>query len=226
MDVSFIRSLVIAALPILIAITFHEVAHGCVAYWFGDDTAKRSGRLTLNPIAHIDPLGTIVIPILLFFSTHGQFTFGYAKPVPVNPYNLRNPKRDMIYVAAAGPVTNILIAFLSGLLIILLSLLETVAPAIVVTKLFIPLSAMLKYGIIMNIYLAAFNLIPLVPLDGGRIVAGLLPRNLAEKYSRLEPYGFFIVIALIFLGLTRYFVVPMANLIYSIIMAMLSIFLP
>jgi Zn-dependent protease len=228
LDISFIRNLIIAALPILIAITFHEVAHGFVAYKFGDGTAKSLGRLTLNPLAHIDPVGTILIPILLFFSTQGQFTFGYAKPVPVNPYNLRNPKKDMIYVSAAGPVTNIVIAFLSGFLIILLAWLEmlNLLPAVVVSKVILPLFEMLKYGIIMNIYLAAFNLIPIVPLDGGRILAGLLPRDLEIKYSRIEPYGFFIVIALIFLGVTRYFVVPVASLIYSIIWAILSLFLP
>ncbi len=226
MDISFIRSLIIAALPILVAITFHEVAHGCVAYRFGDNTARGLGRLTLNPLAHIDPLGTVIIPILLFFSTHGQFTFGYAKPVPVNPFNLRNPKRDMIYVSAAGPLANILIAFLSGLLMAALMWLEAMVPGVVVQKIFVPLSAMLKYGIVMNIYLAAFNLIPIVPLDGGRIVAGLLPRELEMKYNRIEPYGLFIVIALIFLGLTRFFVIPLASLIYNIIMALLSLFIP
>jgi len=226
LDLSFLRSLIVAALPILIAITFHEVAHGYVAYRFGDSTAKDLGRLTLNPLAHIDPLGTIIVPVLLFFSTQGQFTFGYAKPVPVNPFNMRNPKRDMIFVSAAGPLMNIIIAFLSGLMLVALFWLEAIMPGVIVQKVFVPLSAMLKYGIIMNIYLAAFNLIPIVPLDGGRILAGLLPREIEIIYSRIEPYGIFIVLALIFLGLTRFFVIPLASLIYNIIMAILSLFVP
>ena len=226
MDLNFIRSLVIAAIPVLIAITFHEVAHGYVASRFGDNTAKSMGRLTLNPIAHIDLFGTIIIPILLFISTSGQFTFGYAKPVPINPFNLRNPKKDMIYVSAAGPAANVLIAFLSGLLLVVLTWLETIMPPAVVSKIFLPFASMLRYGIIMNVYLAAFNLIPIVPLDGGRILAGFLPREIEIQFSRLEPYGIFIVLLLIFLGATRYFVVPLANLILSMISGILSIFTP
>ncbi len=226
MDTEFLRSLVIAAIPVLIAITFHEVAHGLVAYRFGDNTAKAMGRLTLNPLAHIDIFGTVILPVLLFFSTHGQFTFGYAKPVPVNPFNLGNPKRDMIYVAAAGPVMNILIAFLAGMLMVLIAWLELLLPQTAVQKVLLPLSGMFRYGIIMNIYLAAFNLIPLVPLDGGRILAGLLPRDLEIKYSRLEPYGMIILLLLIFLGVTRYFVVPVAGAFYSIIISIVRAFLP
>ncbi len=220
------RSLVIAAIPVLIAITFHEVAHGLVAYRFGDGTAKALGRLTLNPVKHIDIFGTVILPILLFFSTHGQFTFGYAKPVPVNPFNLRNPKRDMIYVSAAGPVMNILIAFISATLLVLLAWIELIVPQPVATKVLLPLAGMLNYGIIMNIYLAAFNLIPLVPLDGGRILAGILPRELEMKYSRIEPYGMIILLFLIFLGLTRYFVAPVAGVLYGIIKVFMSVFLP
>jgi Zn-dependent protease len=226
MDTEFLRSLVIAAIPVLIAITFHEVAHGLVAYRFGDNTAKAMGRLTLNPLAHIDIFGTVILPVLLFFSTHGQFTFGYAKPVPINPFNLGNPKRDMIYVAAAGPIMNILIAFLAGMLMVLIAWLELLLPQTAVQKVLLPLAGMFRYGIIMNIYLAAFNLIPLVPLDGGRILAGLLPRDLEIKYSRLEPYGMIILLLLIFLGVTRYFVVPVAGAFYSIIISIVRVFLP
>ncbi|RMG00295.1 MAG: site-2 protease family protein [Nitrospirae bacterium] len=226
MDAEFLRSLVIAAIPVLIAITFHEVAHGLVAYRFGDGTAKALGRLTLNPVKHIDIFGTVILPILLFFSTHGQFTFGYAKPVPVNPFNLRNPKRDMIYVSAAGPVMNILIAFISATLLVLLAWIELIVPQHVATKVLLPLAGMMNYGIIMNIYLAAFNLIPLVPLDGGRILAGILPRELEMKYSRIEPYGMIILLFLIFLGLTRYFVAPVAGVLYGIIKVFMSVFLP
>ncbi len=226
MDTEFLRSLIIAAIPVLIAITFHEVAHGLVAYRFGDNTAKAMGRLTLNPLAHIDIFGTVILPVLLFFSTHGQFTFGYAKPVPVNPFNLRNPKRDMIYVAAAGPVMNILIAFLAGMFMVIIAWLELLLPQAAVQKILIPMAGMFRYGIIMNIYLAAFNLIPLVPLDGGRILSGLLPRELEIKYSRLEPYGMIILLLLIFLGVTRYFVVPVAGAFYSIIISIVRIFLP
>ena len=226
MDVEFFRSLIIAAIPILIAITFHEVAHGLVAYRFGDETAHVMGRLTLNPLAHIDIFGTIILPVLLFFSTHGQFTFGYAKPVPVNPFNLRNPKRHMMYVAGAGPLMNILIAFLCGVFIVVIAWVELVMPPLITEKILLPVLGMLKYGIIMNIYLAAFNLIPLVPLDGGRILAGLLPRELELKYQRLEPYGMMILLLLIFLGVTRYFVVPLAGLIHSLIVSIVSVFLP
>lgn len=178
------------ALPVLIAITFHEAAHGWMAWKLGDDTAYRLGRVTFNPIRHVDPVGTLIIPgMLLVFGS--PFLFGYAKPVPVAFYRLRNPRWDMIWVAAAGPGINILLACVSAALYNFLSFLPEVAQewtALVIEK-----------SIIINLILATFNLIPVPPLDGGRIAVGLLPRPLARQLDRVEPYGFFVVLGLIFI---------------------------
>ncbi len=178
------------ALPVLIAITFHEAAHGWAAWKLGDDTAYRMGRVTFNPIKHIDPMGTLVIPgMLLAFGS--PFLFGYAKPVPVAFGRLRNPRRDMVLVAAAGPAINIILACASAFLINLLFVLPASAAnwtALVIEK-----------SIIINLILATFNMIPIPPLDGGRIAVGLLPRSLAMPLARIEPMGFFIVLGLIFL---------------------------
>jgi len=191
MDIAqLIQTVAIYALPVLFAITVHEAAHGYAARYFGDNTAWKMGRVTLNPIKHIDPLGTIVMPLLLYFATSGAFLFGYAKPVPVRFGNLRNPKRDMIWVALAGPAANLIQALLWGILFYLLQGLGT-------EEVFF--YAMCKAGISMNVGLFVFNLFPLPPMDGGRIMVGLLPLKQALAFSRLEPYGFFIVIALIYL---------------------------
>ena len=191
MDIAqLIQTVAIYALPVLFAITVHEAAHGYAARYFGDDTAWKMGRVTLNPVKHIDPLGTIVMPLLLYFATSGAFLFGYAKPVPVRFGNLRNPKRDMIWVALAGPAANLIQALLWGILFYLLQGLGT-------EEVFF--YAMCKAGISMNVGLFVFNLFPLPPMDGGRIMVGLLPLKQALAFSRLEPYGFFIVIALIYL---------------------------
>lgn len=178
------------ALPVLVAITFHEAAHGWAAWKLGDDTAYRLGRVTFNPIKHVDPVGTLIIPgMLLLFGS--QFLFGYAKPVPVAFNNLNSPRRDMVLVAAAGPAINIILACASALLINLMP--------------FIPQSAtpwfaqVIEKSIIINLILATFNMIPIPPLDGGRIAVGLLPRALARPLARVEPVGFFIVLGLIFL---------------------------
>jgi Zn-dependent protease len=174
---SVVKDLLIAAIPILIAITFHEVAHGFVAYKYGDSTAKMMGRLTLNPIAHIDPVGTIIVPLMLFIFSKGTFIFGTAKPVPVNFYNLRHPRRDSALVSAAGPATNVIIAFLSILLLVLIYKISIVftSSAFIGQKIIIPLNKMLQYSVSFNIFIAAFNLLPVPPLDGGRIVTSLLP---------------------------------------------------
>ena len=187
---SLIQTIALYALPVLFAITLHEAAHGYAARYFGDNTAWKMGRLSLNPAHHIDPIGTLLMPALLYFATGGSFLFGYAKPVPVRFGNLRNPKRDMIWVALAGPAANLAQALLWGVLLIVLR-------AVGVSETFF--IAMCAAGLKFNLGLMVFNLVPLPPLDGGRILVGLLPLRQAMAMSRLEPYGFFIVIALIYL---------------------------
>ncbi|HMK42538.1 MAG TPA: site-2 protease family protein, partial [Dissulfurispiraceae bacterium] len=210
-----IQRIAVSALPILIAITFHEVAHGFIAYKLGDPTAKMMGRLTLNPLAHIDPWGTLLMPGLLLVLTNGQFVFGYAKPVPINPSYFKNPRRDMALSAAGGPVTNILLAFVS---LILLKIVSVAARAVGsdASILFTPLTLMLNAGVIINVVLAAFNLLPIPPLDGGRILMGFLPRQQAAALEKLEPYGFLIVITLVATGLSDYIVVPIIKAILVI----------
>ena len=194
-----IRQIAIWALPVLAAIVFHEVAHGWVAYRLGDPTAARMGRLTLNPLSHIDPFGTILLPLLLII-VRSPFVFGYAKPVPVNYYNLNHPKRDMIWVALAGPLTNIALAFGSMLvlkLILSLSPPSDGALSSFLLTLLTPLGLMAKNSIIINVVLAVFNAFPIPPLDGGRVLVGLLPEPHSSTVARVEPYGFLIVILLL-----------------------------
>lgn len=219
MDISVIlRQLALSALPVLIAITFHEVSHGLVAYKLGDPTAKMLGRLTLNPLAHIDPFGTIIMPLMLLIFTNGQFVFGYAKPVPINPMNFRNPRRDMAISAAAGPLTNILLAVVSLLLIRFAAVPASMfLPGEVSEKVIMPAALMLKSSIIINVVLAVFNMIPVPPLDGGRVLVGILPQKQAMSLSRIEPFGFIIVMILIATGVANYFVMPLVNFFLSIL---------
>ncbi|MCK9188514.1 site-2 protease family protein [Acidithiobacillus sp.] len=190
----FIQTLAIWAIPVLFAITVHEVAHGWVAWKRGDPTAMLMGRLTLNPIKHIDPFGTILLPgMLLLF--HSPFLFGYAKPVPVNFDGLKDPKRDMVLVAIAGPAANLLMAFLWTLVLWMGGHLPDALAYISE-----PMRLMGEAGIMINVILIIFNLIPIPPLDGGRVAVGLLPASASMALSRVEPYGFIILIALLFTG--------------------------
>ena len=208
MDIAhIIQTVLIYALPVLFAITVHEAAHGYAAKHFGDNTAYALGRITLNPIKHIDPIGTILMPLMLYFATGGSFLFGYAKPVPVRFGNLRNPKRDMVWVALAGPASNLLQALIWGVLSYLLIGME-------VNEHFF--TAMCKAGVLVNVVMFVFNLFPLPPLDGGRILVGLLPYRQAEMVSRLEPYGFFIVMGLVIAGvLSSIWMQPLMGLTYG-----------
>lgn len=210
---NIVRHIVISAFPILIAIVFHELSHGFVANRLGDPTAKMMGRLTLNPIAHIDPIGTILMPLMLLILTNGQFVFGYAKPVPINPMNFKNPKRDMAISAAAGPVTNILLSIFSILILkLVIAPLSFFLPESVSSTVMTPLIMIFQSSVVVNVVLAAFNMIPIPPLDGGRVLTGFLSHNQAVSFSKIEPFGFIIVIFLIATGIANYFVMPIVNL--------------
>ncbi|MES2415256.1 MAG: site-2 protease family protein [Pseudomonadota bacterium] len=215
MDISnLIQTVAIYALPVLFAITIHEAAHGYVARYFGDDTAWMMGRVTLNPIRHIDPLGTIAMPLLLYFATSGAFLFGYAKPVPVNFGNLRHPKRDMIWVALAGPASNFIQAILWALSLVVMALFG------VQEEFFIKMA---QAGALVNLVMWAFNLFPLPPLDGGRILVGLLPLKQAMWVSRIEPWGFFVVMGLVLAGVVgTFWLRPLMSFGYSVLNLLMS----
>ena len=212
-----IRALSIGIIPLLLAITLHEAAHGYVAKHFGDKTAWMMGRVTLNPLKHIDPIGTVLMPIALLALSGGAFSFGYAKPVPVNFGNLRNPKRDMIWVAAAGPASNLMQALLWGVAFLLLIKLGLGGA---MGEFF---TAMCKAGVWLNVILFVFNLLPLPPLDGGRILSGLLPYQYASMLGRIEPYGFFIVVFLLLTKvLENFWLLPIGGLTMRLIDLLLT----
>lgn len=188
---------------LIIAMTVHEFAHGWTANMLGDPTAKYSGRLTLNPLAHIDPFWTVLLPLILFITSSGQFVFGSAKPVPINYWALRNPKRDIILIGASGPLANFVLA----------ALLSVVARTSILPSL---ASMLLVNLIIINIVLGVFNLIPIPPLDGSRIIMGLLPQDMAEAYTRIEPYSFIILLVFIWLGLFGKLIWPLVEVILKL----------
>ncbi|WPH19427.1 site-2 protease family protein [Variovorax paradoxus] len=216
MDISnLIQTVLIYALPVVFAITVHEAAHGYVARHFGDNTAEVMGRVTLNPMKHIDPIGTILMPLMLYFATSGAFLFGYAKPVPVNFGRLRHPKRDMIWVALAGPASNFVQAILWALVFVGL------AAAGIDETFFIKMA---QGGVLVNLVMWAFNLFPLPPLDGGRVLAGLLPNGPAQNFlARIEPFGFFIVMGLVLAGIvSTFWLRPLMDVGYMVINLFIS----
>jgi len=230
-EFSLVQKIIIWAVPVLFAITVHEVAHGWVALRYGDTTAKQAGRLTLNPIKHIDPVGTLLVPGIML--ALGGFIFGWARPVPVNFMRLNNPKRDMVFVAIAGPATNLIMAFIMVFVAI-------AGPATNLIMAFIwggigylayhlpvsvgkPLLFMSVAGIYINAILMFVNLIPLPPLDGGRVAVGLLPNKMAMAYSKVEPYGLFIMIALLASGMLGTILWPPLSVFVSLISNLFSV---
>jgi len=196
-----IRTIAVYALPVLFAITLHEAAHAYAARYFGDNTAYSQGRMSLNPLVHVDIWGTIVIPIVMFLFS--GFVFGYAKPVPVEFGRLRNPKRDMAWVALAGPLANFIMAVLwliLGVLLVFFQVGEEFPHKVA------------QAGIVTNLLIMAFNLLPIPPLDGGRVVTAMLPHRAAYAFARIEPYGFFIVLALVMLKVVGYWLTPVMAL--------------
>ena len=214
MDIAnIIQTVAIYALPVLFAITIHEAAHGYVARYFGDNTAWALGRVTLNPIKHIDPLGTIAMPLMLYLATSGAFLFGYANPVPVQFGRLRNPKRDMVWVALAGPASNLIQALIWGVLLYALQGAGIAEPFFI---------KMCQAGLLVNVVMFVFNLFPLPPLDGGRVLVGLLPHKQAVLVSRVEPWGFFIVMALVLTGvISTIWMKPLMSATYAFLQTVL-----
>lgn len=199
----FITELIILAPPLLLALTFHEFAHGYVAYRLGDPTAQNAGRLTLNPLKHLDPLGTIAF----FF-----IKFGWAKPVPVNPNYFRNPKKDMLWVALAGPATNLALAMISAIMTKAIWFLAANLPySTTAEAILVPLNAMLVASVWINLVLCIFNFLPIPPLDGSRILMGLLPNKAAMSYIKIERYGFIIILVLAFSGLLSKVIMPIIS---------------
>ena len=211
MDINqIVQTVAIYALPVLFAITLHEAAHGYVARHFGDMTAYAQGRISLNPARHFDWLGTFVIPIVILVLSSGKFLFGWAKPVPVNYSALRSPRRHMLWVAAAGPASNLAMAIGWALLLKI----ALVVPVNMFTE---PMLEMGKAGIQVNLIFAFLNLLPILPLDGGRIVASLLPTRIAWGYAKLEPWGFPILLGLMFMGAFNVILAPMIAFSFSVL---------
>ena len=209
MDLNVVQLIAIYALPVILAITLHEAAHGYVAMRFGDMTAYSAGRVSLNPIRHIDPVGTVALPLALLALAKlfggGGILFGWAKPVPVNFANLRHPKRDMLWVAAAGPTSNLCMALLWAILV-------KIAISVPNAYFSLPLALMGAAGVFVNVIFMVLNLMPLPPLDGGRILVSLLPHRMAYAVSRLEPYGLIILLVLLFTGVLGHVLWPLIGI--------------
>jgi Zn-dependent protease len=219
-ELSTIQKIAVMAIPLVFAIVFHEVAHGWVADKLGDHTARNAGRLTLNPISHIDLFGTIIMPLLLYFATDGKFVFGYAKPVPINPMYFKDPKKGMALSSLAGPGVNMLMAVsFAFLLRLVLPFVENFVPPEVREQTVFPLALMLGSGVIINVALAVLNMIPIPPLDGSRIIYWLLPDKQAAAYYRLEPYGMIILMALLAFRILGIIIWP---IVYSILYFLLG----
>ena len=212
---NIIYAITIWALPVLLAITLHEAAHGWVALKLGDHTARLQGRLSLNPLHHVDPVGTVLLPIVLLVV--GGFVFGWAKPVPVDPRNFKKPREHMALVALAGPLSNFIMAVFWALMLSLAS--HTLSS----TWIGYPLSLMAQAGIIINLILMVLNLFPLPPLDGGRIMVGMLKPAMALKYARIEPYGFWILIVLILTGVLGKLLWPVVGLLEKLLHSLFGV---
>lgn len=214
MELTLIQKIAVFALPVIFAITLHEAAHGYVARYFGDMTAASQGRITANPIKHIDPVGTILVPLLILLTSKllggGAILLGWAKPVPVNFANLRRPKQDMLWVAAAGPGMNLVMALFWALVIQLGHALGSGFASA-------PMMLMGAAGVFINVILMALNLIPLPPLDGGRIAVSLLPMRQAIQFSRIEPYGLFILLGLLFTGILGIILWPIISIFIGLV---------
>lgn len=207
-ELSLVQIITIAALPVLLAIILHEIAHGWVAKQLGDSTASELGRLSLNPLKHIDIVGTIIVPIVLILSV--GIAIGWAKPVPINWQNLHNPRRDMALVAIAGPIANLIMAIAWGFCLKLATLFPN-------NEILQPLIYMAQIGILINVLLLVFNLLPIPPLDGGRVAVGLLPYTWAKYLSFIEPYGFFIIVGLLLSGVLWFLIQPLQQFVYKLV---------
>ena len=220
MELNLFQTIAVYALPVVFAITLHEAAHGYVAKYFGDFTAYAAGRVSLNPLRHIDPVGTVVLPLVLLAVSKlfggGGILFGWAKPVPVNFANLRRPKRDMLWVAAAGPAANLLMALFWTLMVKL-------GLGMAGNYFALPLALMGAAGVFINVIIMVLNLLPLPPLDGGRIMVSLLPHRLAYQFARIEPYGFIILIVLLFSGALGFVMWPLIGITMSLIAALFGV---
>ncbi|TNG02532.1 MAG: site-2 protease family protein [Gammaproteobacteria bacterium] len=215
-NLTTLQQLAAMALPVLFAITVHEAAHGFVARKLGDNTAMLMGRVTLNPLKHIDPIGTVLIPVVMYLLT--GFLFGWAKPVPVNFRNLHNPRRDMALVAAAGPGANLVMAIAWVVLIRIGLWIGDAAPWVA-----LPLIYMGGFGLLINVILMVLNLLPILPLDGGRVLSALLPPKMSWKFARLEPYGLIIIVALLFTGLLGKIIWPPVRMAQDMIRSLVGL---
>ncbi len=211
-----LENILTISIPVILAITLHEAAHGYVARYFGDPTAEQMGRITLNPIRHIDPIGTVLIPVLILLFSNGSFLFGYAKPVPVNPQFFKNPRRDMAWVALAGPAANLAMALFWTMILKLCFLNGTNNATFWV--------AMAGSGILVNLVLIVLNLIPIPPLDGGRIAVGWLPLPLAAILNKIEPYGFWIILILLFTNILNSIMLPAIAFLMRLLALIFSVY--